>query len=156
MAKGAGMARKGRNRHRGNLGRIVGVPARGLDGSRRKRWGGYLGTGFFELCRGRRTPETVVANFHESSRQDVLQEPRDEVLAGDRDVLQLVCLVVAIVEGNLTVVDRVDAAVADGDAVDVAGEVGEDGLSASSVLAVHDPVLLPDLCRSLVEPALSA
>ena len=86
----------------------------------------------------------------------MLQEPRDEVLAGDRDVLQLVCLVVAIVEGNLTVVDRIDPAVADRDAMDVASEVGEHHLPVSCALAVDDPVLLPNLRRRVFEQASSA
>ena len=86
----------------------------------------------------------------------VLEETGDEVLTGDRDVLELACLVVPVVEGNLTVVDRIDPAVADRDAMDVASEVGEHHLPVSCGLAVDDPLLLPDLLGGVLEEASSA
>ena len=86
----------------------------------------------------------------------MLQEPRDEILTGDHHVLQLVCLAIPIVECDLTVIDGIDPAVADRDAMDVTSEVGEHHLPVSCVLAVHDPVLLPNPRGGVLEKASSA
>ena len=81
----------------------------------------------------------------------MLQEPADELDARQRDVAGLMGTVIAITESNEAVVDGFQAAVGDGDAEDVAGEIVEDLFSAAGMFRVNDPVFLPEPWRHTAE-----
>jgi hypothetical protein len=57
------------------------------------------------------------------------------------------------VEGNLTVIDGLDTAVADGDAKQIASQLFEQLAAGACRLAMHHPVFLPHICRRLLEQA---
>ena len=61
--------------------------------------------------------------------------------------------VVAIAEGHLAVLDPFQTAVADGNAKDIAAQIFEHLLALARVLAMHHPVLVPDLRRHLLKQA---
>ena len=65
------------------------------------------------------------------------------------------CTVSAVVlagEGDGTVLDAADSAVGDGDAVGIAGEVGEHGLGAAEGgLCVYDPFAIAQRCQEGLE-----
>jgi hypothetical protein len=93
--------------------------------------------------------QAVVADAMEARRQDVLEEAVDEVGAGQRHALlglggvRVLDAVVAVAEGDPAAVDRLDAVVGDGDAVDVAAQVADQRLGVGEGgLDVDHPVLL--------------
>ena len=85
-----------------------------------------------------------MADFDTTAREDVLQESADELDARQRDMTDLTGRIIAIVESNEAVVDGFQTAVGDGDAEDIAGEIVQDFFSAAGMLAVNDPVFLPE------------
>jgi hypothetical protein len=96
--------------------------------------------------------QAVVADAMEARRQDVLEEAVDEVGAGQRHALlglggvRVLDAVVAVAEGDPAAVDRLDAVVGDGDAVDVAAQVADQRLGVGEGgLDVDHPVLLVEL-----------
>ena len=61
-------------------------------------------------------------------RQDVEQEAPDELVGGERHCAvprQPVAAVILVAEGHAALVERSEPAVRDGDAMGVAGEIGE-------------------------------
>ena len=98
----------------------------------------------FELFAARRTPDSVVTHFDTAPRKDVLQESAEELYARQSDMTDLVGFVIAVVESNEAAVDGFQAAVGDRDAEDVAGEIVQDLFSAARMLAVNNPVFLPE------------
>ena len=87
--------------------------------------------------------QAVVADAVEAVRQDVDEEAADELACGEGHHLGPLAALGAIVlplEGDALAVERDEAAVGDGDAVGVAGEVGQNRLGSSErTLAVDDP-----------------
>jgi hypothetical protein len=87
--------------------------------------------------------ETVVANLHKVVRQDMLEEALDEFFGGEGAVLELTIVGGAVGEGNLgrgyvAGVDATDqAAIAEGDTVNVGSQILECRLSIAHWLAVH-------------------
>lgn len=97
-----------------------------------------------ELFSAGRAPDAVVADFHAAARQDVLEESSDEVLGRQGDASHLTRAVVAVTETDHAVVEGLQAAVADGDAKDIAGKIVENLLAAAGMLAVNNPFFLPE------------
>jgi len=96
---------------------------------------------------GLRRQPPVGAHFLEPLRQDVKQEPPDELPAGERHrLLRVAVNAVAPRECDLAVPDTEDAVVGDGYAVRVASEVVQRLLrGAGRGLGVHDPLDFPQL-----------
>ena len=88
------------------------------------------------------TEKAIIAHLDKALGQDVLQETVDEFLGGQRAELGLAG-VGFVAEGDLVVLDLDDAAIAEGDAKDVGGEILERGAAIADRLAMHDPLLLP-------------
>ena len=88
--------------------------------------------------------QAVVADAVEACRQDVAEEAADELVGGERHHLVSIGSFAAVVlplEGDGFVVERDQAAVGDGDAVGVAGQIGEHRFgSAERALCVDDPL----------------
>ena len=87
--------------------------------------------------------QTVVADAVEAARQHVQEKAADELAGVERHGLEPVAgfdPVVLPFEGDALVVEPDQACVRDGDAVGVAGEIGEDGLrSGEGPFGVDDP-----------------
>lgn len=83
----------------------------------------------------------------------MLEEALDEMLHGESTGLELAGVGGAVLESDLgsfqaaTVIDGEQAPVAEGDAVDVGGQILESGLPIADWLAMHDPISPPDFCR---------
>jgi hypothetical protein len=68
--------------------------------------------------------EAVAANTMKTGRQDMAEEAPDEFFGVKGHALVLAVTVVVIAEGDAAVVNPLDAVVGNGDAVDVAAEIG--------------------------------
>jgi len=79
----------------------------------------------------------------------MLKKPMDEFLGGQSAKLGLARAGGAITESDLILHHLDDAAVAEGDAKDVGGEILEGGAAIADGLAVNDPILLPHLRRDV-------
>ncbi len=101
-----------------------------------------LGAG--ELGSLRRAPDSVVADFDHASWQNMLEETVEELVRGKHDAPHCLSAIVAVAEADLTIVERFQSAVGDGDAEDVAAEIVEDLSTAPGRFAVDDPVFLPE------------
>ncbi len=94
------------------------------------------------------TPQTIVSNFVNTSRQHMLQKTADELLGDDGHGFGLIVLGILIPKGHLTVVDRDDSAVGDGYTVNVAGQIFEDCVGAlDDRFRMSDPFFLPYVSR---------
>jgi hypothetical protein len=82
----------------------------------------------------------------------MLEKPIDELLGWESDLAGLLGAVIAISERDLTVVESLEAAVADGHAEEVASQILEDFVPAAGVLAMNDPRLSPELLGKSIEP----
>ena len=80
---------------------------------------GWLGT--LELLGAGRAIQPLVADLHEAVWQDVLEQACDEILIADGAALGLSGLVVTVAKGHLPIFVALEAAVDDGDAMDIAG-----------------------------------
>src|SRR5438876_5514239 len=89
------------------------------------------------------TEDAVIANFGEAFGQNVLKEAVNELGGGQRDMADLLSLVVAVAKTDDVVVERFQAAVGDGDAENVAGQIVEHLVATSRVLGMNDPANLP-------------
>ena len=89
-----------------------------------------------------------MANAVEPARQDVKQEAADELVDAERHDLLAVRTIAAIVlvaEGDAGLVEGEQPAVQDGDAVSIAGEIGEHCFGADEGrLGVDHPALMAD------------
>jgi len=101
----------------------------------------------------RGTEEAVVADFGEPRGQDVLQEAADERDGVEGTSLGRAGAAVAVAEGDVAVLEAFEAAVDEGDAEDVPGQVVEHLGAAAGVLEVDDPLRAPDRGRGLIEEA---
>ena len=92
--------------------------------------------------------QAVMADAVKAARQDVEQEPADELVGGERHELLpvgSVATVVLVAEGDAGLVEGDQAAVRDGDPVGLARQVGEHRLgTCEGRLGVDGPALLPD------------
>ena len=98
-------------------------------------------------------PDSVVADFDTAWWQDVLKETFDKVEPRKGDVADLLSFIVAVVETDLSVIERFQTAVADGDAEDVAAQILQDLFTAASRLTVNDPFFLPERWIQTAEQA---
>ena len=89
-------------------------------------------------------PDSVVADFDHASRQDVLKETVKKLVSRKGDMPNLLRAIVTVAEADQAVVEGFQAAVDDGDAEDVAAQIVEDLFTAAGMLAVNDPVFLPE------------
>jgi ribosomal protein L15 len=87
--------------------------------------------------------QPVVAHFHESAGQHVLQEAADELFRRQRHALDLLRCGVAVAKRHGIAGVLADGGIAKGDAVDVAREVAQRVLAVADGLGVHRPVALP-------------
>jgi hypothetical protein len=85
----------------------------------------------------------------------VEQEAPDELVGAERHCAVprlLVAAVILVTEGHTALVESKQAAVCDGDAVGIAGEIGEHCLRPSEGwLGVDEPVLAPQRCKMGLE-----
>ncbi len=105
---------------------------------------------FREVLAMRGTPQTIVSNFVNTSREHMLQKTSYELLGANSHGFCLSIPGILISKGNLPVVDREDSAIGDGDTVNVAREIIEDRTGTlDGRFTVNDPVLLPYGFRQL-------
>jgi len=101
--------------------------------------------------------ETVIANFHESMREDMLQETLKKLLKGKGTPFELAGIRSAVLKGNLrsfhgtAVIKRKQAAITDGNAMDIGSQVLESGLTIGNRFAIHDPFFCPDSGGNLLK-----
>ena len=89
-------------------------------------------------------PEAVVADFVQTFRQHMLQEAAHELVAAQASGPPLVRLAIFVADSDALVIEGNNAAIGNGDAEHVAGEIAEHGLIAFAPgSTVHDPCLLP-------------
>ena len=101
--------------------------------------------------------ETIVANFHKTVRQDVMEEALDEIVRREGATLELTVIGRAVGEGDagrchVTRVNATDqATIAEGNPENVGSQILERRLSIAHRLAVHHPFFSPNLGRDLGE-----
>jgi hypothetical protein len=91
--------------------------------------------------------QTVVAHLAEAGREHVLEETADELLRFKAGGAGLSGFAVAIPEHDELIIVAQDGGVGEGDAVDVARQVGQRVVAGADGLGVHDPGLAPDCGR---------
>ena len=96
-------------------------------------------------------PYSVVADFDTAWWQDVLKETFDKLEHRKGDVADLLSFIVTVAEADLSVIERLQTAVGDGDAEDVAAEILQDLFTAAGRLTVNDPFFLPEGRRQTAE-----
>jgi len=89
--------------------------------------------------------EAVVADFHESAGQHMLEETPEKLEGVEGGFSGAIASGFAIGKGDLPVFNRNDAAVGNGHPEDVGGKILEGGLGIAHGLAVDIPGCLPDL-----------
>jgi hypothetical protein len=89
--------------------------------------------------------DAVVADFHESLRQDVLEEAANKLFGGQRPMGPQVTRTLLDAEGDGAIFALYEAVIGDGDAVEVRGAVGEPLRASAGWLTVGNPALRPDL-----------
>lgn len=110
-----------------------------------------------QLATDRSTKETVITHLDKGMRQDMLEETLKKALNRKGTFFELSCVGNAVLKGNLgtfhgtAVVECKQAAIADGNAMDIRSEIFERGLSIAHGLAMHDPLLRPDLGGDLLK-----
>ena len=108
-----------------------------------------------QLATDRSAKETVIANLHKRMREDMLKEALEKLLDRKRTLFELTAIGSTILKGDLrsfhgtVVVKRKQAAIADGNPMDIGSQILECGLSIAHWLAMYNPLLLPDLGRNL-------
>jgi hypothetical protein len=101
--------------------------------------------GLIEQMTVGRRKQTVITDFDEMVRQDVLEETANKLLGREGREFDLLGGRILEGESNLTILQRENAVVRDGDAKDVRSEIFEGSFSRSDRLTMNDPVFLPDL-----------
>ena len=89
-----------------------------------------------------RAKEAIITHLDKALGQDMLKKAVNESPGGQRAELGLAGVGV-VAEGDLVILDLDDAAIAEGNAKDVGGEILEGRAAIADGLAVDDPVLLP-------------
>src|SRR5213079_648000 len=111
-----------------------------------------MGGGGLQQCHCPRAPlarsgagQSVVTDLGQASGQDMLQEPLDKLCCGKLEPFELLAAIVAIAKGDLSLFQRFQPGVTDGDAENVTSQVIEHLLTAACVLSMHHPRLSPRL-----------
>jgi hypothetical protein len=107
--------------------------------------------GLGEQVTTRRTEQIVVTHLGEPLGQHVLQKAAEERDGVEGAPLDETCPAIAVAERHRTVLEPFEAAVDQRDAEDVAREVLEHLLARPGMLNVHDPFVIPDGERHLIE-----
>ena len=94
------------------------------------------------------TEQTVITDFDEARREDVLEEAADELLGGDGATLELVGSRFLVIESDVAIFETDQATIGDGHAKDVRSKVFESGEAAADRLGVDHPSWLPDAGRN--------
>jgi hypothetical protein len=94
-----------------------------------------------------------VTDFHEALRENVLEEPADELDGIERGGSWARTSRLAVGEGDGTLVESHEATVGDGDPEDIGGEVGEGCVAIGTRLRVDVPGKIPDLWVDVLEPS---
>ena len=101
--------------------------------------------------------ETVIADLDKSMRENMLEETLKKLFDRKGTLFELTGIGSAILKGDLgsfhgaAVIKRKQATIADGNAMDIGSQILESGLPIANGLAMHDPLLRPDLGRDLVK-----
>ena len=101
--------------------------------------------------------ETVIANFHEGVREDMLKETLKKLLNRKPALFELTGIRNPVLKGNLrsfhgaTVIKRKQASITDGNAMDIGSQILERGLPIANGLAMNDPFFCPYPGRNLVK-----
>lgn len=101
--------------------------------------------------------EAIVAHFHKASGEDMLEKTLHEFLRREGTLFELPGIGGAVLESNLgrlhaAGVEQADqATVAKSYPVDIGCQIAECRLSIAHRLAVHHPLLLPDVWYELCE-----
>jgi hypothetical protein len=105
----------------------------------------------FEVTLAGGAQQAVGADFGEPLGKHVLEESGDEASRGERQAPGACAPRIGVAEGDLVVLEALDAMVGESDAVDVAGEI-EGGLVAGADLVDVDvPGFRADLTRDLLK-----
>ena|SRR5450432_392254 len=97
--------------------------------------------------------QTVVTDFNEAWREDVLQEAADELFRRQRASLNLISGRLLVGESDLAIFECAQPVVAEGDAKDVRGEVFASLLAGADRQTVNHPVFFPDARLDLSKQA---
>jgi len=97
--------------------------------------------------------QAVSPYFLEAAGKHVLEEATDELLGGHRDGFHAAGLGITVAKRDMTVLERDDVSVADGDREDIRGQVLNGCLAAADGDDVHHPILFPEVRRDLIEKA---
>lgn len=110
-----------------------------------------------ELATDRSAKETVIAHLDKGMREDMLEETLKELFDRKGASFELSGIGGAVLKGDLgslhsaAVVKGKQATIADGNPMDIRSEILEGGLTICHRLAMHDPLLRPDLGRDLLK-----
>jgi hypothetical protein len=95
--------------------------------------------------------KAIVADFHETGGQDMLEEAADELHDIESESSGSLAVGFAVANDHGAVVGTDDAGIGDGDLEDVGGEIFESGFTGAHRLGVDGPVCLPDFGWDLIE-----
>lgn len=95
--------------------------------------------------------EAVVADFHKTCGQDMLEEAADELHGIESKSSRSLAVRLAIANEHGAVVEVQDAGIGDSDLEDIGGEIFESSLTGARGLAVNVPICLPDVGRDLLQ-----
>ena len=110
-----------------------------------------------QLAADRSAKETVIAHLHKSMRENMLKETLEKLLNRKRTLFELPGIGSAILKGDLrafhgtTVLKSKQAAIADGNPMDIRSQIFERGLPIANGLAMNDPLLRPDLGGNMLK-----
>src|SRR6266576_3299585 len=117
------------------------------------RWGSLRrsqqGPRLLQIGRGLGAPQAVATDLDKAFWQDVSEKASDKLFSAKGHSLQLLGTIIPVAEGDLSVLERFDAAVGDRDPKHVAAQIIEGLLSGTGVSAMHHPILLPNPSRHL-------
>ena len=110
-----------------------------------------------ELATDSSAKETEITHLDKGKRENMLEETLKELLDRKGASFELRGIGCAVLKGNLgslhsaAVVKGKQATIADGNPMDIRSEILEGGLTICNRLAMHDPLLSPDLGRDLLK-----
>jgi hypothetical protein len=94
-------------------------------------------------------PQPIIAQLVEPLRQDVLEISAQKLVAGDGDRTVAIRLAVLVAKSHTVTIDADDAAVGDGDAESIAGEIFERLRALVPWRDVDDPRAAPGAGRQI-------
>lgn len=97
--------------------------------------------------------DAVVAHFSAASGQHVLEEAFEKFDSGDGGTLDELSFVVAIAERDVSVANRFDAAVGDGNAKHIPAEIFQNLVARTGMPGVNHPGFCPDRGRDALKQA---